>query len=312
MPMNLSLTSPTLPSLLWMLLAELERTYNDIGAARDGIPSVDLWANLLRCLDETGTERGALPALVRLSRRAVRARVAFAVRHGWVEEEKTDSGRTVVLLTVRGAAVASRWKLLQAAAEEQARARIDIELTGRLRTALETVAVKLPLEHPHYPASYGAADASITGGPGQDWKAVPRDPDGSVSNLSLLALVSQVLVAFAIAYEKMSPVALSLSASVIKRIPPEGRLVRGLGNSAHISALTRHGFVCVSANDGEKVIRLTEKGAAVRDAYDERIAAVENEWCNQFGEHIVTELRLALRDVAKQMDSNPRPVLTTP
>ena len=95
--MKLPLTTPTLPSLLWTLLTKLEQSYSDQGATRDGMPSVDLWSNLLRCLHESGTDRGALPALVRLSTRAVRTRIAFGVRHGWVEERKTDVGWMVAL-----------------------------------------------------------------------------------------------------------------------------------------------------------------------------------------------------------------------
>jgi hypothetical protein len=292
------ITSATLPSLLWTALGGLELAYIREGAGGDRMPSLDQWANLLRALNVAGTDRRELPTIVRLSKRAVRSRISSAARNGWVEELKFRRGQATVRLTARGSVVATRWKSLQDAAEERWRAEIGAERTGKLRASLEQITIRLPLEHPHYPAGYGAADASITGGNGRDWKAVPRENGNGVSDLALSALLSQALVGFAMNYEKKSPVALSLSSMVIKRIPLEGRPLQGLGHSAGISALHRHGFVRLSGNRGSEIICLTRKGVAVRDAYHERIQAVETEWRNGFGDELVAALRLALEDVA--------------
>jgi hypothetical protein len=156
----------------------------------------------------------------------------------------------------------------------------------------------LPLEHPHYPASYGAADASITGGKGQDWQPVLRGNGDTVSELPLSALVSQALVAFAMNYEEESPIALSLSGTVIRLIPPEGRTLRGLGHSAGISALVRHGFLRVSGNAGGEIVHMTPKGHAVSCAYHGRIWAVETRWRNAFGDVSITLLRRVLEEAA--------------
>lgn len=147
---------------------------------------------------------------------------------------------------------------------------------------------------PHYPASYGAADATITGRNGQDWKAVPREGDDTVSHLPCSALISEALVSFAMNYEEKSPVALSLSTTVIKRIPREGRPLQGLGFSVGVAALERHGFVLVSGAEGNETVHLTPEGRAVSDTYDERVRTVETEWRNAFGDKLVTALRLAL------------------
>ena len=132
----------------------------------------------------------------------------------------------------------------------------------------------MQLEHPHYPASYGAADASIMGGNGKDWEGLPRKIGDSVSYLPLSALLSQTVVAFAMNYEERSPVLLSLATAVIKRIPPDGRPVHGLGHSVGISALRRHGFVRVTGVAGGEVILLTPKGAADDYGPSKRIGAV--------------------------------------
>lgn len=96
-------------------------------------------------------------------------------------------------LTVHGFDVAARWESLQDAADERWRAKVGFDKPVKLRAALENIVGKLPLEHPHYPAGYGAADARVTGGNGQDWKAVPRKPGDTVSHLPLSALLSQAI-----------------------------------------------------------------------------------------------------------------------
>lgn len=79
--------SPTLPSLPGRVLKNLERACAREGAGVN-TPTLDLWANLLRVPGEKGTDARELPAMLSLSRRALRNRVATAVRGGWVEEAK--------------------------------------------------------------------------------------------------------------------------------------------------------------------------------------------------------------------------------
>lgn len=292
------IASANLPSLFWTALGGLEQAYSDGGAGVGEMPSVDLWANLLRAIGGAGADLRELPMVLRLSKRAVRSRVLSAARNGWAEEFKSGRGRATVRLTAHGSAVAARWKSLQDAAEKRWRAKVGFDNAGKLRVGLEEIVGKMPLEHPHYPASYGPADARITGGNGEDWTAVPRQSGDTVSHLPPAALVSQALVAFAIGYEERSPVALSLSATVIKLIPRHGRPLQGLGHSVGVAALARHGFVRVSINDGSEVVHLTPKGFAVSEAYDERLKAVEIEWRNVFGDKPVTALRQALEGVA--------------
>lgn len=294
--------SATLPSLLSAALGGLERACVDEGAGCDGIPSLDNWANLLRAVDDAGVDHRELPKMLRLSNRAVRSRVLSAVRNGWVEDLKSDLGKKTVRRTVLGSQVACRWKSLQGAAEERWRTQIGFNPTDKLRASLEEVVARMPLEHPHYPASYGVADARITGGNGQDWKAVPRQRGDTVSYLPLSALLSQALVAFAMKYEEKSPVALSLSTAVIRRVPPEGRPVYGIGYSVGISALDRHGFVQVSTVNGKEMVYLTSKGFAVSEAYEGWICEVETEWCKEFGTQVVTPLRRALEAIDNTRD----------
>jgi hypothetical protein len=299
--------SAALPSLLWTVLSGLEQAHVREGSSRLGTPPLDLWANLLRAIGRSGIEQSELPAVLRLSKRAVRTRISTAVRHGWIEELKLGRGRAAVRLTAQGSAIAARWKRVERSAERAWCEHVGVDRAGRLRVVLKKIVAALPLEHPHYPASYGAADASITGGNGVDWKAVPRGRGDTVSGLSLSALTSQALVAFAMDYEERSPVALSVSVSVIGRIPAEGRRLRELGRSVDVSALLRHGFLRVSGDRGTDLVYLTPRGLDVSVAHDERIHSVELEWSNRFGAASIGTLRSVLEDVATRA-SLPFPV----
>jgi hypothetical protein len=276
------------PSLLWANLTSLVQIYIDHGAGGNAMPNLDRWANLLRALDPAGIALRDLPRALRLSKRALRTRLSWATRHGVAEEMKSS-----VRLTAHGADIAARWKPVQNAAEEAWRTK-----TGDgLRACLEQVVSQLPLEHPHYPASYGPADASITGGNGADWKAVPRAPCDTVSFLPGSALLSQAIVAFAMEYEKRSRFAFALATGVIQRVPPEGRPVRGLGHAPGISALVRHGFVRLSGAGAGQTISLTAAGAAVFAAHDDRVRAVETDWRQAFGPARIDALRRALEAI---------------
>lgn len=255
------------------------------------MPSLDLWANLLRAFEGAEIDLRNLPAILRLSKRAVRYRLSTAARHGWVEERKTGQGQRLVQLTLRGSQVAARWKALQPQAEERWRSAVGIHASGRLRACLEKLVGALPLEHPHYPASYGPADASVTGRNGEDWRAVPRTNGNGVSNLPLSALVSEALVAFAMQYEELSPLALSLSTNVIRRIPAGGISVRELGSASGVSALRRHGFIHVSGDGRGAIAYLTPAGLAVYNSYEARIQLVEDDWRSRFGAELIADCK---------------------
>lgn len=286
-----------LPSLLHAALREMERTYQEEGAGSATIPSLDLWANLLRGVDRAGTAHRELPAILRLSRRAVRTRVATASRHGWIEEVKKDRGEGGVRMTPCGSEAAERWRQMRQTAEDRWKATVGVRSADRLRVSLEDLVAAFPLEHPHYPASYGPADASITGGNGVDWKPVYRVGSNTASDLPLSALISQAWVAFAMQYEELSPVALSLSTAVIRQVAAEGRPLRELGRSPGVSALIRHGFVRASGPAGKEIALLTPRGLEVHCTFEERIRAVETMWRRQFGRERVAAVISALEEV---------------
>jgi hypothetical protein len=289
-----------LPDLLWTVLSGLESVYIRCGAGEGSIPTLDLWANLLRVVGETGTCLQDLPSIVCLSKRALRPRIEAAIRRGWINEFNMAEGRAV-RLTTPGSELANLWRSLQERAEKQWQSTAGVETTAHLHHSLVRIVAAFPLEHPHYPASYGPADASITGGNGTDWKEVRRTDRGAVGVLPLSALLSQAIVAFAMAYEKQSPVALSLSASIIRRIPLEGQNIRELANRAGLSALARHGFLSFHGTGRNRHVLLTAKGIAVKNAFEERVRSIEMAWSDSFGSNSVPALCRALDAVISRL-----------
>lgn len=268
---------PVLPLnvLLSHALLDLTRACERAGAAE-----VVLWSNLLRVVGDDGADRRALPSLVRLSKRAVKTTVDGMVRHDWA---LVNGGS--VRLTGIGRSARDEWGAAIAQAEAAWPG------APSLRAPLEAFVSRLPLEHPHYPCGYGTADWRITGGPGTDWKPVSRDGDiDTVTSLPLLALLSQALVGFAVAYESRVPfamlVGLYLDAAFAAGSVPlaDAPPVLGIAGNGR-SSLERHGAVKV---DESKHVVLTPLGRTLRDAYAPTVRAVESSL------DTAGELRLAL------------------
>ena len=148
---------------------------------------------------------------------------------------------------------------------------------------------------------------------GQDWRPVARSEGDTVSELSLFALLSQALMAFAIDYEGCGGLALARSGNVLRFIGDEGvdvalRESRSRGSSKQVpavsmlAALERHAYAEVAVNQTDKRkgrLTLTEKGRLVRDAYDDIVVAIEERWKRRYGADIVDEVRSALTPVQK-------------
>jgi hypothetical protein len=148
---------------------------------------------------------------------------------------------------------------------------------------------------------------------GQDWRPVPRGEGDTVSELSLFALLSQALMAFVIDYEGCGGLALARSGNVLRHIGDEGveialRPSKARGSSpllpveASFAALERHAYAEVVPDPSDKRkgrLTLTEKGKAVRDAYDDIVVAIEQRWKRRYGAAVVREVRSALASVAR-------------
>jgi hypothetical protein len=147
---------------------------------------------------------------------------------------------------------------------------------------------------------------------GQDWRPVERRDTDAVNQLSLFALLSQAMMGFAIDYEGCGGLAMARSGNVLRRLGDDGveialRQARSGGSTVMLpvdstfAMLERHAYASLVVDPKNQCLgrlTLTEKGAAVRDAYDEIVVAIERRWKRRYGAGVVRDLRSALLSVS--------------
>jgi DNA-binding MarR family transcriptional regulator len=294
-----------LPVLLSRVLggctAELEST-DDAG----DVSSIAVWSNVLRGVGDGRSERD-LATETRISTRLAVAAVTGAARRGWVEAAPGKRVRDVNL-TDAGRRSCEVWSERLAAHDER-------WAGSPLRTSLEALVAQLPLELPHFPATYGTADPSAVGGSfvaprpgdgipghGQDWRPVLRGEGDTVSAVPLTGLLSQALVAFSIDYEARPMWPLASTTLVVRHLTakpmpladaPADHGITGNGKSL----LERHNIAVVTKdpdNAKRKLVQLTELGERIRSHHDQFVADCETAWRERYGERVVADVRSAL------------------
>jgi hypothetical protein len=270
-------------------------------------PAVPLptWINVMQHVGPEAVPQNVLPARGRISRRAVAFRLGALERHGLVALGPNPSGARgkVVTLTAEGRKVLESHRPPFDDVERRWRKRVGAKKLDALRSALEAVVGRFELELPHHPECYGPVDARIMGGPGQDWKPVPRGDGDTVSSLPLCALLSQALCAYAIDYETTSG-ALMFGSNVFRLIGDGDEAIADLFERSRaptvLGGLDRHGFVKIDKE--RERIRLTSLGKLIRDTYADTLDAIEQRWEERYDADDVRALRTALEAFAAPDD----------
>ena len=323
---------PPLPRLLGRAIGAFTLDYDQ---ARDGnrcIPQLGTWANALRVIDADGTDQRQLARRVVISKRAAEVVVTRLERLGRVAVEKRmiegQRGKTkLVRLTASGAAGTASAGARVDTVQADWGQRFGGDAVDRLRDALSTVVDRFPVELPHYPAGYGAGDPSVTGGDyvpedpgppripahGQDWPVVLRKPNSDTRRLPLPALLSQVLAAFAIDYERERFGSLLAASNFLRLVGDDGMAlerarvlgaVTGNGKSLH----ERHLDVVAEPGrprDMSRRVFLTPKGRRVRDAYPHLVRKIEDRWREQYAAAI-PPMRPTLMAMNERFDADLR------
>jgi hypothetical protein len=297
-PLNVLLARP---------LLALTREYERQG---DALPSLPMLLITFRVVGEEGVDLREAATLARASRRAMQASLKTA---GF--ERRGERFH----LTQEGRAARDRGLAALAASEASWAARVGKGRVAALRKAIVPLVDGFDLELPHYWISYAGVDPRVTGGAfrpakpgppriparGQDWMPVPRAPGSSSAGLSLVALLSQALVAFGIDYESRAG---SLPDAVHALAPLDTvGMPRDVGPARARADITgtgkarleRHRIVKV---DGRGLARLTAVGAWLRDAYRPTTATVEAEWRADHGEQVIIRLRAALEAIRPKLE----------
>jgi DNA-binding MarR family transcriptional regulator len=218
-------------------------------------------------------------------------------------DPKGGEGARVVRTTKSGRLAQAVWAPLADVVEDRWRVRFgDVEI-GDLRSALQRLVDQFDVDLPQYlpvvsPTQNGKAAPVLTQGDG-----VCRS-DGDPVPLS--ALLSQVLLAFALDFEQESKLSLTIAANSLRVLTEVGVRVRDLpaltgvskeANSMAVGFLVRKGCAVIEddpAATRTKIVRLTDRGLKAVESYHRVMVATEAQWLDRFGPEAIDELTLAL------------------
>lgn len=262
-----------------------------------------MWSNFMRFVPEEGTTIGELKRLLPMPDKSMQNWVArMSQWWGYIVVEPPDA---LVRPTAGGRKAIEVWRTLDKVIEDRWRQRFGDDAINRLRESLSAIVSQIDVELPHGLPILGYGLYSHMP---ECTRPSPGEPE--IVKLPLASLLSQVLLWFAVEFERESPMSLAISANVLRLLSDEGVRVSDLPRLASVSKeatatalsfLTKRGYVeMTSKKDGSraKVIALTAKGRAALDKYRELIWAIEARWQSRFGGKAVLSLRESLEHLA--------------
>lgn len=296
------------------------RTANHRGS-RDApwLVSVAMWSN---CMQFVSAEGVTIADLQRLAR--TETNLAGMQRWGYIVIEpdpaesrpKRPRPDALVRPTPAGRKAQEVWRTLFGVIEQRWQERFGTNEIEQLREALWAVASQLDVELPDCLPILGYGLLSRGRRLGEDRfletqaDRQPRVPDrsgnGPASHLTLTALLSRVLLAFAIEFERESDVSLAISANVLRVLDEQGvrardlPLLSGVSKEAMATALRflqKYGYVIIEpdpAGSRGKAVRLTPQGREAQNTYYHLVWAIEEQWQTRFGQDTMSALRRTL------------------
>ena len=266
------------------------RTTNHGRTGPAGAPwlvSMAMWSHFMRFVPAGGIPAGELQRSLGIDRKSM---LALVTRMGkWWSYVTVDGG--VVRPTAGGRKALEVWQPLEAAIERRWQERFGRDRIEQLRETLRTVAVRLD---PGLPDSLPILGYGLFSRP---------QPQGTMpAGDSLPALLSKLLLAFAVDFEGESEVSLAICANVLRLMSEGGVRVRDLPRLAGVSKeaiamavslLKKRGYAA-AAGAG---LTLTAKGRHARDAYLALVPAIEERWQSRFGAGAMQALREAIEQV---------------
>ncbi len=198
----------------------------------------------------------------------------------------------VIRATPKGLKAREVWEPLFGEIEKRWRERFGKDRIDRLREALSALIRKIGVELPDCLPILGYGLFSRAPDP-------ERRGDHVAPDLPLPALLSRVLLAFAIEFERESDLSLAICANVVRVLDEQGARVRDLPLASGVSkeainialgVLQKKGVAAIEPDPAGrgKVARLTSKGRRAQDAYRQLVGVIEDRWQARFGTAIPT------------------------
>jgi DNA-binding MarR family transcriptional regulator len=280
-------------------------TAENRGAPR--LVSVAMWATCLRYVPDDGITVAELEALARTDTNLDGVRrwgyVTIAGRNR-VGPARTSRRSDVLMLTEGGRRARDEWSALVPEIEGRWAERFGSSTLRELLDALVAVSTQ---------GDAGFGDCLPILGYGL-WCGPGIRPGDGPFPTGLYALLSRVLLAFAVEAERESTVSLAIGANVLRRIGADAVPVAqlpartGIGREAIATCLRyleKQGMVVVGPDAGggrARIARLTERGRAALTAHGDVVARTEANWRERLGAANVGRLRAAAATVALDDD----------
>ncbi len=281
--------------------------HGSTGSSRNDpwLVSLVMWSNCMQFIGEDGVPVRELEDLARTP-----TNLNGMERWGYatVAPDPTDRrpkpprSAWVIRATSKGRQAQRIWRPLFGAIEKRWEERFGEDAIHQLRESLKAfVESQIDMELP---------DCLPILGYGLFSKVPDRKRTPTARDLSLSTLLSRVLLAFAIEYERESDLPLAIAANVVRVLDENPVRVRDLplltgvskqAISMAMGILQKKGVAVVGPDPGGarvKVARLTAKGLVAQDAYHGRLAMIEKRWQARFGEQNIVALRESLERLA--------------
>jgi hypothetical protein len=301
---------------------EFERRFVEAGGGAR-VVSVVMWSNFLRFVDD-GIAVGEIPAAAGLQKGRLlstlggmeRWRYVFvasararqppkAKRDGWGSARGLRSD-WIVRRTPAGRTAAAIWPELFGEIEARWEERFGVDAVGELRDALRAIVARVDVELPEFLPIIGTAAGMAADLPLRERRGA------TVDTLHLAALLSQVLLAYTLDFERESELSLPLAANFVRVVGENGVPVRHLPVAAGVSKeatamaltlLAKTGHVVVEgATTATRVARLLPKGRELHEGSGRLHAHVDERWRRRFGADEVHRLRSTLERVLEHAD----------
>ncbi len=301
----------------------MPHTTTDFGASAGGggpwLVSMVMWEN---CLRFVGEEPITVAELERLARTGTNLdgmrRWGYVTIDGTARKiHQSRPGLAAVLrATPKGLQARQVWAPIIGLTEQRWAERLGAEQVDRLKDGLREVVSRLDPSLPDCLPILGQNLASRGPDPALPSRPGPADPNG----LPLSALLSRVLLSFALDYERESALSLAASANLLRVLNEEGTRLRDLPGRTGISkeavswalgVLVRARLATEEPDPAAsrgKVARLTPRGTVAQRAYLDLLGTIEGRWRERFGAGSIAALRQPLEELATAKAGNPPPL----
>jgi DNA-binding MarR family transcriptional regulator len=279
--------------------------------------SLAMWSN---CMQFIGDEGVPLRELERRAR--TKTNLAGMERWGYItvapdpadRRPKPPRSAWLVRATPAGRKAQQVWQPLFEVIEQRWRERFGKDTIDQLRESLATAAHQLDLELPECLPILGYGLFTK----GRDYERRPTGRRENSVHRPLTALLSPVLLAFALEFESESELSLAISANLVRVLDEKGVRVRDLPGVTGVSKeaiavsqsyLTQRGYAVFAADKSAsrtKVVRLTAKGEDAQQVYRHLLGTIEKRWLTRFGKDTISNLRQSLQ----QLVGEPTPQLS--